>query len=126
MRREFSKAVRAAAMKRCTDDKGIPRCEECHLALKAGGFAFDHDRADGLLGEPTLANCRVLCTACHSTKTREHDVPAIARAKRLEASHLAINTPSRNPLRSRGFSPAPKRIRRTAAELARMRGRNAR
>ena len=123
-RREFSRDVRAAALRRCQDDKGILRCEKCHLALKAGGFAFDHVRPDGLLGKPTLDNCMVLCTACHSEKTRLHDVPAIAKAKRREADHFGINTPSRNPIRSRGFDKAPRRIKRSASELARMEASN--
>lgn len=103
-RREFSRDVRAGAFKRCMDGRGTPRCEGCYAALKAGSFAFDHIRADGLLGEPTLANCQVLCTDCHSAKTREHDVPAIARSKAREASHLGIKRPK---MRGAGFRRAP-------------------
>jgi 5-methylcytosine-specific restriction protein A len=96
MRREFPKSVRVEALKRCQDDKGIPRCEGCGAALKAGAFAFDHRNPDALTGEPTLSNCQVLCTVvCHPEKTRS-DVAVIAKAKRREADHLGVrNTPSR-------------------------------
>ena len=45
-RREFSRDVRAAALKRCMDGKGTPRCEGCYVALKAGAFAFDRFLGD--------------------------------------------------------------------------------
>jgi 5-methylcytosine-specific restriction protein A len=71
-RKEFSKKVKTAAYKRCGGpDK--PKCEGCGRPLVAGRFQFDHVKADGLSGEPTLENCKVLCsggkTSCHAIKT---------------------------------------------------------
>ena len=93
-RREFTKAVKVAAVKRATKD-GKLFCEGCGC-LVTGRFEIDHIRADGLLGEPTLENARVLCAICHKEKTKS-DVGAISKAKRLEASHLRI------PRGNRGF-----------------------
>jgi 5-methylcytosine-specific restriction endonuclease McrA len=91
-RREFPKAVKVAAVKRATRD-GKLFCEGCN-GLVTGRFEIDHIRADGLLGEPTLENARVLCAICHKEKTKS-DVGVIAKAKRLEARHLGIRKGSR-------------------------------
>ncbi len=97
MRREFSTKVKAAAFQRSGG-----ACEQCTAKLYVGKFHFDHRIADGLNGEPTLANCVVLCLACHSEKTAKHDVPAIARAKRREARHIGAVRSSRPMPGSRG------------------------
>jgi hypothetical protein len=106
MRIEFSRATRVAALKRCTDEQGVPRCETCHLALKANGYAFDHVIPDQLGGQATFRNCAVLCTACHTAKTGTVDVPAIAKAKRREARHLGVATPPRSKIQGPGFVKA--------------------
>lgn len=95
MRQEFTKAVRVARVKHATRD-GVLYCEGCGVMLKIGQFAFDHDNPDGLTGQPTFENCRVLCTAvCHVAKTRD-DKGNIAEAKRREAARLGVrNTPVR-------------------------------
>ncbi len=92
-RREFPARVKVAAFERA---HGC--CEMCGAVLRPGRFAYDHRIADGLNGEPTLENCVVACDPCHGRKTALHDVPAIAKAKRLEARRLNADTPSRNPL----------------------------
>ncbi len=91
-RREFPKSVKVAAVKRATRD-GKLFCEGFRC-LVTGRFEIDHIRADGLLGEPTLENARVLCAICHKEKTKS-DVGVIAKAKRLEARHLGIRKGSR-------------------------------
>jgi len=88
-RREFSKEVKRAAFRRA--DK---KCENTSCgALFGVKFHFDHDIADGLGGEPTLENCKVLCHACHGEKTRKHDVPLIAKTKRIQDRHNGIKKP---------------------------------
>jgi 5-methylcytosine-specific restriction endonuclease McrA len=82
-RREFSPKVMVDAFKRANG-----RCEKCTARLSVGKFAYDHIIPDQLGGDPTLDNCQVLCTACHSVKTRTRDVPAIAKAKRQERGQL--------------------------------------
>jgi 5-methylcytosine-specific restriction endonuclease McrA len=86
-RREFPKQVKREALRRA--DK---KCESCD-ALFGVKFHFDHDIADGLGGEPTLDNCKVLCHACHDEKTRKHDVPLIAKTKRIQDRHNGIKKP---------------------------------
>ena len=100
-RREFGKKVRGQAALRC---KGL--CEGCAGKLTVGGYHYDHDVPDGLGGEPTLENCRVLCLTCHRTKTHEQDNPRMQKADRQrKAIALNIRAPSR--LQGAGFRPAP-------------------
>ena len=92
-RREFSKQVKRDALRRA--DK---KCENSKCgALFGVKFHFDHVIADGLGGEPTLENCAVLCHACHNEKTRKHDVPLIAKTRRIQDRHLGIKKLSRFP-----------------------------
>lgn len=77
MRREFSAKVKEARW-----DIARGCCEECGAIVFRTRVHFDHDNPDGLTGEPTLDNCRVVCFACHKVKTK-NDVKRIAKAKRL-------------------------------------------
>lgn len=88
-RREFSKPVKRDAFLRAN---GFCEGENCGAKLHIARFHYDHDIPDGLGGEPTLENCKVLCFACHGVKTRTKDVPAIAKAKRIQDRHLGIKT----------------------------------
>lgn len=89
MRREFPKPVKREALRRAAG-----KCENTSCgALFGVKFHFDHDIADGLGGEPTLENCRVLCHACHGEKTAKHDVPLIAKVKRIQDRHNGIKKP---------------------------------
>jgi len=78
-RREFTVKVRTAAEKRAAGN-----CEGCGIGLRVGHFHFDHDVPDGLGGEPTLENCRVLCLTCHRIKTHEQDNPRMQKADRAK------------------------------------------
>lgn len=91
MRQEFSAKTKLA---RWQHAKG--HCECCGRKLYTGDIAydFDHDTPDGLGGDISFANCRVLCRGCHRSKTRQ-DVRTIAKAKRVERAHLGIKKPSR-------------------------------
>jgi len=90
MRREFSKQVKRDAFVRAAG-----KCEgqNCGARLSLGKFHYDHVIPDGLGGEPILDNCAVLCTACHKDKTTKRDVPAIAKAKRIEDRRNGIKNP---------------------------------
>lgn len=89
MRREFSKQIKRDAFAR---SHGF--CEAgCGAKLFPGKFHYDHDIPDGLGGDPTLENCKVLCHECHGVKTRKRDVPAIAKAKRVRDLHIGIKKP---------------------------------
>lgn len=95
MRREFSKTVKAAALKRCCDKNGIPHCEECGIILTAGNIEFDHDKPDGLGGEPSLENCKVLCRNCHGDKTHGEDRPRMQKADRVKKKNFGVKGPSK-------------------------------
>ncbi len=100
MRKEFPRKVKFAALKRCTNAKGIPCCEgECGgLPLSAGNIFFDHDQADGLGGEPTLVNCKVLCKLCHDKKTFTHDNPIMQKADRVRKKTFGVATRKGKPI----------------------------
>lgn len=90
MRREFSAKIKAQAAERANG-----HCENCTRKLMTGDFHYDHEIPDGLGGEPTLENCRVLCRSCHSEKTMRQDVPMIAKAKRNYRKARGIRKPSK-------------------------------
>jgi 5-methylcytosine-specific restriction enzyme A len=96
VRQEFSKQVRRDAFVRAGGQcEGRPYGERCPVKLTIGKYHYDHDIPDGLGGEPTLENCVVLCIACHKDKTTKHDIPTIAKAKRVSDRHLGIRKPSK-------------------------------
>lgn len=98
-RREFPAKVKVLAFRRANG-----HCESCTAFLRVGKFHYDHVNPDAMTGEPTLENCRVLCLACHSAKTRG-DITKISRAKRREAKHIGAKAPSRHPLPGGKRSP---------------------
>lgn len=104
-RREFSKAVKVAAVKRATRN-GAVYCEMCGALAKT--WEIDHANPDGLTGQPTLENAVIACKPCHAEKTKQ-DVAAIAKAKRREAAHLGVGKAA--TLTGPGFAPAPKQLR---------------
>lgn len=70
----------------------------CHIC---GGKIFktwevEHVRALAMGGTDTIDNMRPAHPVCHADKTRTKDIPAIAKAKRLERRHVfGIKPPSR-------------------------------
>jgi len=103
-RRNFPKSVIVACIKRATKD-AVVYCEGCNLPCRS--WDIDHIRPDGLLGEPTLDNARLLCKVCHGEKTKD-DVARIAKAKRQEAKHIGAVT-SKQKIKSRGFAKKEKK-----------------
>jgi 5-methylcytosine-specific restriction endonuclease McrA len=92
-RQEFSAKVRVAAFERAGG-----RCENCGVRLgPSTGVEYDHVIACAVGGEATLENCSVKCRNCHGAKTAKHDIPAIAKSKRIRNKH--INTTDKR----RGF-----------------------
>ncbi len=111
-RREFTRAVRVAVVKRCTRN-GVLYCEGCGLPTKL--FQIDHIRPDGLLGEPTLENAQLLCQPCWSIKNPQ-DTTAIAKAKRREAAALGAKAAPKTPIHSAGFAPSQRSVDRAKRE----------
>lgn len=90
-RQEFSAKVKLA---RWQHSQG--HCESCTRKLFTGDINYDHHNPDGLTGEPTFENCRVLCRSCHLIKTKG-DVKHIAKAKRRERKNAGIKKRSYFP-----------------------------
>jgi len=103
MRREFPAKIKVAAFARA---EGC--CELCStgIKLRVGDIFYDHRIADGLGGEPTLDNCQVLCRSHHDAKTHKHDVPTIAKSKRIRRHAAGIKKP-RSITRWRRFNGDP-------------------
>lgn len=92
-RREFPVKVKMQAAVRANG-----KCERCGVKIPAGGFHFDHHDPDGLGGEPTLANCRVLCIPCHKDKTREDNARMTKADNQRKRVALGIKPTSKTPL----------------------------
>lgn len=86
-RTEFSQKTKAEAALRA---KG--KCK-CTARLFVGNIFYDHIVPDAMGGDNSLGNCQVLCRACHDNKTRKHDVPDIAKAKRRFRNANGIKKP---------------------------------
>lgn len=115
MRREFSRAVKVEIIKRATHD-GKVWCEGCGCITKR--FEIDHCIADGLRIDKskhlTAFDGELLCKdagrdSCHGRKTAERDIPAIARAKRLEAVHIGAKPALKAKIAQRPRAERPKR-----------------
>jgi 5-methylcytosine-specific restriction protein A len=85
-RREFSKAIKVAVVKRTTRD-GVTYCEKCGAIAKR--WQIDHVIADALGGEPILSNAELICEPCYSIKNPQ-DTKLAAKVKRQEARALGI------------------------------------
>ena len=80
---EFSKKTKLQAFQRSGG-----RCERCTSLLYPGKFDYDHIVPSEFSGDNSLENCKVLCAACHSTKTARQDIPAIAKSTRVRNKHI--------------------------------------
>ena len=105
MRREFSGKTKRAAFHRANG-----HCEQCGIDLHCKPMHFDHALAADLGGEPTLENCRLTCIPCHQKKTGEHDMPLIAKGRRLRDRNMGIRKPRRT-IPGRKFDGTPKPAR---------------
>lgn len=88
-RRDFPNHIKLSRWRHCGQ-----RCECCGNKI-IGTAEYDHEQADGLGGEPTFENCRVLCQACHSAKTHGHDNPIMTKADRQARKHLGLGRKKR-------------------------------
>lgn len=90
-RREFPAKVKLAAW-----DRAKGHCERCRNKITRG-VQYDHSTPDYVDGPPTLDNCVVLCTPCHSLKTTTTDAPAIAKTKRIRKRQAGVKR-SKKPM----------------------------
>lgn len=117
-RREFSRAVQAQIVLRATNARGMVCCEGCGLVLGKKPYEIDHTIAEALVVDKrkalTAEHGQLLGKeCCHAPKTRQHDIPAIARAKRREARHLGIKKSTSRPLPGSRASGIRKRMNGT-------------
>jgi 5-methylcytosine-specific restriction enzyme A len=81
-------------------------CAGCRISLQGRPWHLDHTIPLAMGGDDEPRNWQPLCVQCHADKTGK-DVPAIAKAKRVEARHKGARAP-RKPIQSRGFAkPSP-------------------
>lgn len=107
MRNEFSSKIRQSAWHRCDG-----KCDECGNIITRG-VQYDHIVPAWLGGAATLENCACLCTPCHSLKTAKHDVPAIAKTKRVLAKRIKADRPKSRPMPGSKASGLRKRMNGT-------------
>lgn len=106
-RLEFSAKVKDQAFARC---RGQCENKACGAKLTTGKFDYDHILPDALGGKPVLANCQVLCEACHNEKTAD-DIRRIRKADRQRRSHIGATAPAQK-IASRGFAKSEKARKR--------------
>ena len=72
-------------------------CVGCGIvieAYRANAWDADHKKTIAEGGTNTADNLVCLCTACHATKTNEHDKPRIAKGKRQRDTHHGVRRTS--------------------------------
>lgn len=111
-RREFTPMVYAEIVRRAMDAAGQFWCEGCGELIKGKKYHVDHTIADGLILDKkrklTAADGKLLGVACcHAPKTAD-DQAKIAKAKRVEKTHLGIKTRETQPITSPGFQKTAK------------------
>lgn len=112
-RKEFTRKVKAQAALRANG-----KCEGCSAVLKAGEAEYDHVLPDQLGGEPTLANCQVLCRVCHrgpGGKTA-NDIRQIRKSDRQRDKATGAVRPA-GKIKSPGFPVAEKAESRSAKTM---------
>jgi 5-methylcytosine-specific restriction enzyme A len=108
-RQEFTTRIKVAAFERSNG-----RCYECSARLVSAEYHHIIPLAMG--GKSTFENCMALCKACHKLKTTLQDVPAIAKAKRIEAKHIGATRPA-GKIQSRGFKPQPSNTKQSSVRF---------
>ena len=87
-RQEFSAKTKLQAFEdanRC--------CVRCGVSLGlTRKTRYNHRIPCGQGGDNSLANCEVLCLACDTEQTYRHDLPGIARTKRIIKKHAGIDS----------------------------------
>jgi 5-methylcytosine-specific restriction enzyme A len=93
-------------------------CAACGITLSGKVWHLDHVIPLAMGGADEPSNWQPLCVPCHAEKTGR-DIPAIAKAVRLEARDKGAKAPPRVKLQSAGFAKAaPQRSTRTPDKLA--------
>lgn len=106
-RRSFSAKDRLRIF---TAHKGV--CHLCSGLITVGeAWEVEHVIAYALTRDNSDENLRPAHKRCHEIKTRQEDVPAIAKAERREAKHTGASRPKQQ-IRSAGFPKPPPKERK--------------
>jgi len=89
------------------------KCRSCGVKIAPGGEEYDHILPTALGGKATLANCQVLCRACHGVKTAKEDIPRIRKADRQRRYHNGTKAEPTKKLESAPMAKAPPQRRAT-------------
>ena len=104
--KEFPTKVKVAAWKRCG---GHCENKSCGAVVTRSTVQYDHVLPIGLGGEPTVANCQVVCLPCHKAKSKV-DTGRMKKADRQLARSIGAKK-SKHPMKSRNTfeeeRPAP-------------------
>ena len=90
---EFSELIKAKAYARANG-----KCEGCGFLLKKNNRHYDHIKPMEMGGKSELGNCQLLCTSCHTKKTGEEDIPAIAKSNRAMKAHAGLTRRKSRPI----------------------------
>jgi hypothetical protein len=98
-RREFSTQTKRDAFDRsggfceCHLIPWLKRPDGCGVKLVTGAIFYEHIKTTFHSSDKSLDNCAVLSRTCWREKTSEHDLPSIAKTKRLLDSEHGIKKP---------------------------------
>ena len=84
-RKEFSAKSKLEGFERCNG-----YCEGDNCGIKLRKWHADHRIPCAMGGDNSIDNLQCLCEQCHSTKTSEKDLPAIAKTKRIRRRAAGI------------------------------------
>src|SRR4051812_43166385 len=100
-RREFSNQTKRDAYSRsggiceCHLIPWLKRPDGCGVKLITGAIFYEHINTDFHSSDNGLGNCAVLSRTCWREKTSDHDIPSIAKTKRVRDLARGIRqTPS--------------------------------
>lgn len=104
-RRNFTRMTKLAAWERaggrCEAEIGGRPADGCGRKLFPGDrSAFDHIIPAEQGDDNSLANCQLLCLACHRAKTAD-DMKVIAKSRSVRAKHVGADRPKRIMLGSK-------------------------
>jgi hypothetical protein len=76
----------------------LRRPKGCAVKLVAGAIFYEHIKTDFHSSDNSVENCAVLCRTCWREKTSEHDIPSIAKTKRVMDLARGIKQQFHRPL----------------------------
>jgi 5-methylcytosine-specific restriction protein A len=103
-RREFPASVKREAYQR---SRGVCEChlipwlrrpDGCGVRLVTGAIFYEHIKTDFHSSDNSLDNCATLTRTCFREKTDRHDLPSIAKTKRVSDVARGIRKEQFRPL----------------------------